>query len=98
MKSSKRVFGKKTDHARHIHLDGDMNNNKMERFNGEIRGRAFRGLKKDDSSAITGIKLYHNFIRPHMSLDNDTPAHRAGIEIKGDNKWLAIIQNASLNS
>ena len=30
-----------------------------------------------------------------MSLDNDTPASRAGIEIKGDNKWLTIIQNAS---
>ena len=30
-----------------------------------------------------------------MSLDGDTPASRAGIEIKGDNKWLTIIQNAS---
>ena len=55
----------------------------------------FRGLKKDDSPDITGIKMYHNFIRPHMSLDNDTPASRAGIEIKGDNKWLTIIQNVS---
>jgi len=52
-------------------------------------------LKKDDSPAITGIKLYHNYIRPHMPLNGDTPADRAGIEIKGDNKWLTIIQNAS---
>ncbi|MCJ8306752.1 MAG: hypothetical protein HRU07_06865 [Nitrosopumilus sp.] len=55
----------------------------------------FRGLKKVDSPAITGIQLYHNYIRPHMSLDGDIPASRAGIEIKGDNKWLTIIQNAS---
>ncbi len=37
MKSSKKVFGKKINHVRHIHLKGDMNNNKMERLNGEIR-------------------------------------------------------------
>ena len=37
MKSSKKVFGKKTNHVRHIHLKGDMNNNKMDRLNGEIR-------------------------------------------------------------
>ena len=30
-----------------------------------------------------------------MSLDNDTPADRAGIEIKGDNKWLTVIQKAT---
>ena len=48
MKSSKRVFGTKTHHTRHIHIQKDMNNNKMERLNGEIRDRekAFRGLKR----------------------------------------------------
>ena len=62
-------------------------------MNGEFRDRekVFRGLKKDNSSAITGIKLYHNFIRPHMGLDGATPASRAGIDVKGDNKWLTII-------
>ena len=29
----------RTLHIRHIHLQGDMNNNKMERLNGEIRDR-----------------------------------------------------------
>ena len=39
----------------------------MERLNGEIRDRekVFRELKKDDSPAIEGVKLYHNYIRPH---------------------------------
>ena len=29
-----------------------------------------------------------------MGLDGDTPASRAGIDIKGENKWKTIIQNA----
>ncbi len=37
IKSSKKVFGSKTSHVRHIHLKGDRNNNKMERLNGEMR-------------------------------------------------------------
>ena len=86
------MFEKKTNNIRHIHIAGkrdrDNNNNKMERLNGEIRDRekVFRGLKKDDSPAIEGVKLYHNYIRPHMDLNGDTPADRAGIDIKGGNK------------
>jgi hypothetical protein len=30
-----------------------------------------------------------------MGLEGKTPAEAAGIEVKGDNKWLTIIQNAS---
>jgi hypothetical protein len=30
-----------------------------------------------------------------MALDGQTPADKAGIEIKGKNKWLTTIQNAS---
>jgi putative transposase len=87
----------RTHHIRHIHLDGDMNNNMMERLNGEIRDRekTFRGLKKDDTSIIEGYKIYHNYVRPHMGLDGDTPADRAGIKVEGQNKWITLIQNAS---
>ena len=90
--------GKRPEHVRHISIKGDKNNNMMERLNGEFRDRekVFRGLKKDDSPAITGIKLYHNYVRPHMSLDGDTPADRAGIKIEGQNKWITLIQNARL--
>lgn len=91
--------GKQPRHIRHISIKGDKNNNLMERLNGEFRDREkiFRGLKKKDSPAITGIKLYHNYVRPHMSLNGETPADRAGIKIKGENKWLTLIQNASSN-
>lgn len=86
-------------HIRHIRITGDMNNNKMERLNGEFRDRekVTRGLKKDNSPMFDGYQLYHNYIRPHMSLDGKTPADKAGIEIKGKDKWKTLIQNASLN-
>jgi len=32
-----------------------------------------------------------------MSLDNQTPADRVGIKIKGKNKWITLIQNATNN-
>lgn len=85
-------------HIRHIHLKGDMNNNKMERFNGEFRDRekVMRGIKKDDSVMFDGYQMYHNFIRPHMGLDGLTPAEKCGIKINGNNKWLTLIQNAKV--
>lgn len=84
-------------HIRHIHLQGDMNNNKMERFNGEFRDRekVMRGIKKVDSVVFDGYQIYHNYVRPHMALDGQTPAEKCGIKIDGNNKWLTLIQNAS---
>jgi transposase-like protein len=89
----------RTLHIRHIHLQGDMNNSKMERLNGEIRDRekVMRGIKKKDSVTLTGYQLFHNYIRPHSALDGRTPAQACGITINGDNKWITLIQNASKN-
>ena len=101
MKSSKKVFGKKTNHVRHIHIAGKRdrdNNNKMERLNGEIRDRekVFRGLKKMNTPIFEGMKTYYNFTKKHSSLQGQTPAEAAKITIDGKNKWKTIIQNASL--
>ena len=89
--------GQRTVHIRQIRLQGQRNNNKMERLNGEFRDRekVVRGLKKEDSPLIAGYQIYHNYIRPHMALDGKTPNEMCGIQIKGDNKWMTIIQNAS---
>jgi hypothetical protein len=69
----------------------------MERLNGEIRDRekVTRNLKKDDTPILTGMQIFHNYIRPHMGLNGKTPADLAGIEVEGENKWLTLIQNAS---
>ncbi|MGD0688322.1 MAG: DDE-type integrase/transposase/recombinase [Candidatus Bathyarchaeia archaeon] len=86
-----------TVHIRQITLAGQHNNNKMERMNGEIRDRerVTRNLKKPDGPILTGLQIYHNYIRPHEALDGKTPSEVAGIEVKGQDKWLTIIQNAS---
>jgi len=88
----------RTEHIRHIRLQGDCNNNKMERMNGEIRDRekVMRGLERKDSPILTGYQLFHNYVRPHMALKGKTPAEAAGIKVEGQDKWLTIIQNARL--
>ena len=91
---------KETEHHRHIHLSGDMNNNQMESFNGATvrhREKVVRGLKKEDSTLLTGLRIYHNHVRPHLGLEGKTPGEMAGIHIEGSNKWKTIIQNASQN-
>jgi len=74
-----------------------MNNNKMERFNGEIRDRekTMRGLKTKNTAILTGYQLFHNFIRPHEGLNGKTPAEACGIKIEEKNKWVTLIQNAN---
>jgi len=69
----------------------------MERMNGELRDRerVMRTLENTDTPILTGMHIYHNYIRPHEALDGKTPAEKAGIEIKGSNKWMTIIQNSS---
>jgi transposase-like protein len=86
----------RTEHVNAIKLSGDMNNNKMERFNGEIRDRekTMRGLKKTDTPILTGYQIFHNYIREHEGLDGKTPAEACGITIQGKNKWLTLIQNS----
>jgi len=88
----------RTEHIRHIKLKGDMNNNKMERLNGEIRDRekVMRGLKNKDTPILKGYQIYHNFIREHEGLDGKTPAEVCGIKVEGKNKWKTLIENASL--
>lgn len=87
----------RTKHIKHIRMQGDHNNNKMERLNGEVRDRekVMRGLKKMETPILRGYQLFHNYIRPHEGLKGKTPAEVAGILIRGDNKWLSLIQNAS---
>ncbi|TSA43536.1 DDE domain-containing protein [archaeon] len=86
-----------TVHICNITLEGTHNNNKMERLNGEIRDRekVMRSLKKNDTPILTGMQIFHNYVRPHEGLDNKTPAEACGIQVQGENKWLTLIQNAS---
>ena len=85
-------------HERHVRFQGDLDNQKMERMNGEIRDRekTVRGVKKESSPLISGLRIYHNYVRPHMGLKGKTPAEAAGINVEGTDKWMTLIQNASI--
>jgi len=66
-------------------------------MNGELRDRegVMRTLEKPDTPILTGMQIYHNYVRPHEALKGKTPAELAGIQITGKNKWLTIVQNAN---
>ncbi len=106
MTSSKKVFGKKTQHTANAGIRSKKtgqnfhpSNNKMERLNGEIRDRekVFRGLKKMDTSVLDGMRVYYNYTKKHGALKGQTPAESAKIIVDGKSKWKTIIQNASLH-
>jgi transposase-like protein len=86
-----------TRHVREIKMTGEIHNNKMERFNGEVRDRekTMRGLKIKDTPILSGYQIFHNYIRPHEGLDGKTPSEACGITINGKNKWKTLIENAS---
>ena len=88
----------RSQHCNAIKFKGPANNNKMERINGEIRDRekTMRGLKIKETPILQGMQIFHNYIRPHEGLDGRTPAEACGIEIQGENKWITLIENASV--
>jgi uncharacterized coiled-coil DUF342 family protein len=49
----------RTNHIQHIRLVSDIHNNKMERFNGEIRDRekVRRGLERVETPILTGYQI-----------------------------------------
>lgn len=92
-----------SQHINAIKLTGHentANNNKMERINGEIRDRekVMRGLKIKETPVLQGMQIYHNFIKPHEGLAGKTPAEACGIELKGEDKWKTLIENASVKA
>jgi transposase-like protein len=96
--SSRRMFPK-ANHIQHIRMQGDLNNNKMERMNGEVRDRekTMRGLKTENTPILKGYQIFHNYIRNHEGIDGRTPSEACGIKVEGKNKWLTLIQNASVD-
>ncbi len=71
----------------------------MERMNGEMRDRekVVRGVKSVESPIFKGSQIFHNYFRPHMSLEGQkTPAEACGVKGEGSNKWITLIQNASM--
>jgi hypothetical protein len=61
------------------------------------REKVMRGLKREDTPILKGYQIFHNCIREHEGLNGKTPSEACGIGVKGKNKWITLIQNASNN-
>jgi len=87
----------RTEHVRLAGIAKRENNNMVERLHGTVRERdkVIRGLKKEESDIIEGLRIYYNFIRPHMALKGLTPAQVAGIDLQlGQNRWEDLIRKS----
>ena len=61
-----------------------------------LRTDVVRDLKKDYSAILAGLRVYHNFVRPHLGLDGYiATGEAAGIQIEGNDKILTMIQAAA---
>jgi hypothetical protein len=77
-------------------------NAKIERLNGTVRDReiVMRGLDKQKTAQdlVDAMRIHYNFIRPHLALENKTPAEEAGIKLQlGQNKVESLMRLAAIN-
>ncbi len=100
MKEFRTQKSPRTEHVRLRRFEDKVNNNLVERLQGTIRERekVMRGLQTEETAKtmMDGLKDYYNFLRPHMGLENKTPAQAANIELElGRNRWQSIIRQSS---
>jgi len=90
-----RVFGADTKHTHGSPFDVENNTNQIERFHGTIKSRTkvMRGLHSVESARkyLDGWLVHYNYFRPHMSLNDQTPAQVAGIKFPFRN-WKDIVE------
>lgn len=88
----------RTEHVRVPNIRDRSNDSMVERLHRTIRQRnkVMRGLDAQESAQtmMDGMRIYYNFIRPHMSLDGTTPAQKANIETD-ETRWMSLIKKAS---
>ena len=57
-----------------------------------------RAIDTDESAPtfVDGFRINCNFFRPHMGLENKTPAEVAGIDLGlHENRWLSLLRGAA---
>jgi transposase-like protein len=91
--------GKQSRHIRNAGIAKNDNNNMVERLHNTVREREkiMRGMQNNDTAKILmdGFRNYYNILRPHMGIDNCTPAERAGLNLElGRNKIQNLIKQS----
>ncbi|MFC1899980.1 IS6 family transposase [Chloroflexota bacterium] len=88
------VFGADTKHIRGEPFDTDRNTNRIERFHSTLKTRTkiMRGLKDIKTARLftDGWLFYYNYLRPHESLNDKTPAKVAGVKVPYKS-WLDVV-------
>lgn len=90
------AYGADTRHILTKGLTAEINTNLIERFQGELKSRTkvMRGFKKFKSAqnTLNGWIIHYNFLRPHESLTDKTPAEMAGITYPYKT-WLDVVNS-----
>jgi putative transposase len=89
------AYGSETEHrqGKPFTTIKEDNTNEIERFHGTLKARTkvMRGLKSLDTAIefTDGWLVHYNYLRPHESLNDETPAKVAGIKYPFEN-WADI--------
>lgn len=90
------AFENRVTHIPVAGLTAELNTNLIERWHGTLKSRTkvMRGLKKPQSAKlfIEGWLFYYNYLRPHESLNDETPAKKSGIKVPFEN-WVDVVSN-----
>lgn len=92
-----RYKSKRVQFIQNVGLNARKTNNLVERLHGTLKDRLkpMRGLKSEKKSKclLNGFVVHYNFVRPHQSLGDKTPAEVAGL--KGESgRWGRLIKKA----
>lgn len=89
------AYGADTEHKQGAPFDIQNNTNLIERFHEtlKMRTKVMRALKnKRTLQRFTdGWLVYYNFLRPHMGIEDKTPAEEAGIKFPFHN-WKDVVE------
>ncbi len=89
------TFGSETTHKHGSPFDVENNTNYIERFHSTIKERTkvMRGLRTMDTAKdfMDGWLIHYNFFRPHMSLNDKTPAEVAKLNFPFHN-WKEVVE------
>lgn len=93
------VFGADTKHIQSSPFGGEESTNIIERFQATIKERTkvIWGFKTPESAdlILQGFLIHYNFFRPHLALDNKTPAEVAKIQSPVRN-WAELVRKVGL--
>jgi len=89
------TFGSETKHKQGAPFDNENNTNLIERFHGTLKDltKVMRALKNKVTlqNFMDGWLVHYNYFRPHMSLNDKTPAQEAGIDFPFQN-WKDVVE------